>query len=426
MKPRTLVLVYLVVLLAILPFRSAQGDALDNWTPTAVNTNGIGPFKPQFLGLAYGNGRYVAVGQYISTDYAVVQTSDEGMTWTDRDPVSVYDLFDVTYANGKFVAVGWDWWTGANIYDSTNGINWTSQTQTNNANFYRVTFGSGLFVAVGDGELLQSSNRTNRQIYTSANGTSWTGRLSGAPSGDVHTLRDVAYGAGRFVAVDDAGYVHTSTTGTTWTRNLVGAGGGGYGGYVSFCNDRFIALFNNGTNFVSTDGLSWSPMVKDTTNLLSRVIYANGAYIAVAGPYLSSTNVTLTNIFTSANGTNWLRRNFAAPTNASLESLVFANGRVMAAGWYIIGSGMLYPNYVPLAYVSDPFAAVSIGSGFPPQLQISGLLGRSYRIDFTSSLQAPTNNWQPLATISLTNSPFYWLDTSATNSQRYYRTVLLP
>jgi len=58
-----------------------------------------------------------------------LQTSDDGVNWTSRDghnATYIRDLYDVTFRNGTFVAVGWDWFGGGNIYHSTNGINWTS------------------------------------------------------------------------------------------------------------------------------------------------------------------------------------------------------------------------------------------------------------------------------------------------------------
>jgi hypothetical protein len=165
-------------------------------------------------------------------------------------------------------------------------------------------------------------------------------------------------------------------------------------------------------------------MVKNTTNILTRVIYAGGVYVAIGAPlyYYKA----FTNVFTSVDGTNWLLRSLPVPTNAALTSLVFANGRVMVAGYKIPTEGSLSYDTLALAYLSDPLAGVSVNAGSPPQLKVSGALNRSYRIEYVNGLQPGSNNWQPLATISLTNSPQNWSDTTATNSQRYYRTVLLP
>lgn len=51
--------------------------------------------------IAYGNGKYVAVG---SSGY--VTTSTNGTSWTTPVRIGTEDWYSVTYGNGKFVAVG--------------------------------------------------------------------------------------------------------------------------------------------------------------------------------------------------------------------------------------------------------------------------------------------------------------------------------
>jgi hypothetical protein len=412
---------FLLVLMLLNSFSPlARADALDNWTAGQVNTNtttsGIRAFS--LASIAYGNGRYVAVGSHTGSDFGIIQTSEDGKNWTicgDGDaqfPSMIYDLYNVTYGNGTFVAVGWDYFGGQNLYSSTNGINWASHTNADVSNFYGVTYGGGLFVAVGDGVTPWTSISTNRNIYTSPDGIVWTRRNSGAPAGSVHSIMAVTYGAGRYVAIDDSGYIYTSTLGTTWTRNLISGNSSisSYG-YVNFCNGLFMALVNTGTNLTSTDGLSWSPMAKDVTNVFSRVIYANGIYVALSGA----------NVFTSMNGTNWFQRSLHTPTNANLTEIAFGDRKVMAVGY-------TYPPLpmVPVVYISDPFVGAGMNSGFPPQLKISGLQGRSYRIESTDLLPVDPGNWRTNTTLLLTNSPCIWTDIAASNSQRYYRAVLLP
>jgi NHL repeat len=59
-------------------------------------------------------------------------------------------------------------------------------------------------------------------------------------------------------------------------------------------------------------------------------------------------------------------------------------------------------------------------------LSITGMLGRSYRIEFTGSL-AESNAWTPASFITLTSSPTLWFDADSPNRQnRFYRAVLLP
>jgi len=68
---------------------------------------------------------------------------------------------------------------------------------------------------------------------------------------------------------------------------------------------------------------------------------------------------------------------------------------------------------------------LGISAGSPPELELFGLTGRDYLIQYATSLQNG-GNWQTLVTIPLTESPLTWQDTNATNSQRFYRAVLPP
>ena len=153
-------------------------------------------------------------------------------------------------------------------------------------------------------------------------------------------------------------------------------------------------------------------LTNNTASTFGRVIYTNGFYVALSG----------SNIFTSTDLTNWIQRSF--PANEVLNDIAFGPCNVIAVGDQSQPGSK--PNWTPKSYVSDPFVAVSLQSGLPPQLAISGLQSRSYRIDYLDGLQAGANNWQTLTTFSLTNSPLLWSDATATNTQRFYRAVLLP
>ena len=118
---------WLKAILSISLFLGVTGhlyaDALDTWTTNQVSTNfGL-------TDITYGNGRYVAVGQYPGNDSGAILSSDDGLTWTPRnfnnlsDPT--FDLYGVAYGAGTFVAVGFY----GSIYASTNGIDCGPGTQ---------------------------------------------------------------------------------------------------------------------------------------------------------------------------------------------------------------------------------------------------------------------------------------------------------
>src|SRR5262249_3447240 len=114
-----------------------RADALDNWRASQIVTN----------------------GGYDLADPGFIQSSEDGINWTNRySSGPIWDLADVVFAQGTFVAVGWDYYGAQNLYSSTDGISWTGHTNATVSNFYSVTcglgtFGAPLFVAVGDGSI---------------------------------------------------------------------------------------------------------------------------------------------------------------------------------------------------------------------------------------------------------------------------------
>ena len=73
--------------------------------------------------VCYGNGKYVAVGNY--DDYKAIAYSTDAINWTIIKSIGGWalqkDLYSVTYGNGKFAAVG----ENGTIYTSIDGANWS-------------------------------------------------------------------------------------------------------------------------------------------------------------------------------------------------------------------------------------------------------------------------------------------------------------
>ncbi|MCX6925291.1 MAG: immunoglobulin domain-containing protein [Verrucomicrobia bacterium] len=70
-------------------------------------------------------------------------------------------------------------------------------------------------------------------------------------------------------------------------------------------------------------------------------------------------------------------------------------------------------------------AAAEVGQELLPGIVIQGTVGLKYRVDYTLSLTPPVD-WQPLATVTLSTSPYVYVDTQNGGQQRFYRAVLLP
>jgi hypothetical protein len=146
--------------------------------------------------------------------------------------------------------------------------------------------------------------------------------------------------------------------------------------------------------------------------------YVKGLYMSVVRMGTPAT----ARLTTSIDGTNWVLYGpslpyggFAATDGNRLISLVWSEPT---------NSGPF--NYNSFVNVSDPLVATRMTNPTPPQVALSGLVGRKYQIQSTDSLKPSSNNWITNATIQLTNSPFVWTDATATNAQRFYRGVLLP
>ncbi len=72
-------------------------------------------------GVAYGDGRFVAVGSSIAGTAGVMLTSLDGQAWTRLTPDPSSPLQGVVHGNGLFVA-----WGPRVILTSSDGVNWTS------------------------------------------------------------------------------------------------------------------------------------------------------------------------------------------------------------------------------------------------------------------------------------------------------------
>jgi len=125
--------------------------AVNSRTPSALH------------GVAFGNGRFVAVG-----NEGAVVSSEDGVSWTVRKAGTDERLRAVAFGNGLFVAVGY----AGTILTSPDGIRWTARESGVTTRLQGVAFGAGTFVAVG----------WHGVILSSETGTKWAQQRSGAPA----------------------------------------------------------------------------------------------------------------------------------------------------------------------------------------------------------------------------------------------------
>ncbi|EEF60891.1 hypothetical protein [Pedosphaera parvula] len=380
---------------------NARPDVFDNWTTNQIATN---MFTFSLRHVVYGNGRYVAVAD--QSDGCRIYTSEDGLNWTFRftDPSS-WGL-SLTFSSGHFCGISA--WAMANV--SSNGIDWLATQMTQVSQDFTpadITYAPtpGGYVVVGGTNGVGS-------IWSSPNGATWIPRtISGGVGGPISS---VAYGFSTLIAIgnnDGAAYTCVLPS-TTWNRRSIPGGK-----TISCANGRFFVPLNSNTNLISIGGTSplWTPLGTGLTNMLGKVVYANGLYMAQAGNYFA----------TSTDGTNWIQHAKQMPGNASTDVSVATDGnRLVTIGTTRIpGTDNLANGFI---YTSDPLVELHMTNDPATKLVLSGLEGRTYQIQSVDNVPAVSNAWRTNLALQLTTTPYTWTDNTATNSQRFYRAVLLP
>jgi hypothetical protein len=383
------------------------------------------------VGVAFGSDRFVAVG-----GKGIILSSPAAAQWTNHTSASVNSLLG-GFASGDnaYVAVGGN---GA-ILASTDGLRWQQRASGITELLTRVAFGNGLFVAVG----------APHRILTSTNALNWTLRDSGLDE----VLLDIAYGGGRFVAVGIGGSVLVSTNGSNWARTMafaVGLNG------ITWSNGLFLAVGDFGTLMTSPDGTNWTARNMATTQTFSSVAAGNGIYVVVGdfGLILASTNLSQWSsqhidgslnlrhvqyaqgrfaiagfsfnspaneghILTSADGITWTFRNVPA-IDAPLTAVGVAGGTFFVVGDY----GTILQSD-PLGEL-PPVLSLARGVGGCPVLTLTGVGGRSYRIESTTALRSGAV-WQSRTNLALGARIGSWVEPQCVSGvARFYRAVVLP
>ncbi|MGE5484660.1 MAG: S-layer homology domain-containing protein [Ignavibacteriales bacterium] len=330
----------------------------------------------EFWNIAYGDGTYVVAGGGGGNTPAVALSSDDGIRWTQRIRFDNGEIRDVSYGDGRFVAWGFVWpeeETERVTLTSVDGVRWEQQRPKTPfpSSSYSVDYVEGCFFALG-GERITGASRDGLEwestpvdaeylfglacgggkfvavgggypeggvILTSNDGAAWTRAEmmteQGGPVGalvDLQTmsLKDVAYGGGRFVAVGNHGTILTSTDGLRWTLRASGVE------YqleaIDYGNGMFVAVGEAGTILTSRDGIEWTSCVEGTRRALSGVAYGAGRFVAVG----QSGRVAV-----SEDGASWSMYQHDSPGSWSLGDVVYGMGRFFATrasghyGWIV-------------------------------------------------------------------------------------------
>ena len=251
-------------------------------------------------------------------------------------PDSVNQLYDVTWQNDTFYAVG----DQNRVLQSTTGTAWAVvPTNTNNSPLYRIQWLNNTFVAVGVNGLLTMlspdpmvDTRSSQTVPTNGatlNALAYDGSAylamgeigniflspdlngwSNQVSGFLDSVFDFAtFGNGESLAVGENGQISYSSNGIDWAdRRSVGAALFG----AASNGDVHVAVGANGTMLSSNlTGENWDTRTFSQDPVLSAldlnaVTWANNQFIAVGNSGL---------ILTSDNGVDWIQRTSGTPVN---------------------------------------------------------------------------------------------------------------
>jgi hypothetical protein len=320
----TLIFRVLFILLMVALVRPACAEPLDNWHPVA--TQGTDTLKAA----AFGAGSFVVVGTN-----AVILSSDDGITWTQRHYETGKELNDVTFCTNTFVAVG----DNGAILASTNGTDWTPRNSESSANLDGVVCGNGLFVVVGGSGTLLTSPVSDSQQWTAQNST--VGKY----------LEAVNYGNGRFVAVGENGTIITSLNGLDWGAADSGTVTSLHD--VAYGNGLWVAVGTDGVVRKSSNGTNWSDSPTGRTEWLRNVLFDGATFVVVGDSGL---------ILSSPNASTWAQR--TSNTTQLLWGLTGSDTAMVAAGMsgLILRSDLLHA-YLNLSITGNGGGEVSVTPG---------------------------------------------------------------
>jgi hypothetical protein len=264
-----------------------------SWTASTGNSN----FRVN--GITYGT-QFIAVGYYYSG--GIINYSTDGTSWNNVTDTTfgTSDINDVAYGGGRYVAVGED----GKIAYSTNGTSWIAITNSTfgTSNIYGITYGAGKFTAVGAG---------GKMAY-STNGTTWTAVTASTFTSTVYGITyGGASGKEKFIAVGNAGIgsyqIAYSTDGVTWMKVSQSFYDGSLFdslNRVVWGGNKFVAVAGRGVMYFSLDGTYWAKIDGGTgagksqfdttgaTSSINDIAYGGGKFLAVGNKYVNDYSST--------------------------------------------------------------------------------------------------------------------------------------
>lgn len=286
-----------------------------NWTAGLPSVG-----NDDLRGVAYGAGRFVAVGHYGQT---ISSETGDPASWTSSAP-GWRDYNNAGVWSGKnFVVVC----TSGVVATSPDGIHWITRQSSVSTPLRSIAFHNGLVVAGGDAGAIVTSED---------HGTNWTTQVSGVDT----TLNGMGYAAGTYVAVGAAGAILTSADAINWMPQASGVTTTLRG--VAHNGTTFVVVGDSGVVLTSPDAANWTPQTLGDTRALNSVACAEGLFVAVG---------ERNRVFSSPDGVEWTPRTTAGGSSSpAFNSVTYGSGTFLVAG----GSAAILTSPDGIDWVSRP------------------------------------------------------------------------
>ena len=253
------------------------------FAPTVVKQVGTNTWD----GVAYGNGKYVAIGSGINIP-GYLTTSTDAQRWTIPERFgAIINSPSIAYGNGKFVVTN-----GRQALTTIDGNTWTENqiTSVPEDQMFKVYHINGLFFALDINSYLG-------EMYLSSNGEFWEKVFS---SNNLR-MRSITYGNGKYYMTAQSGAsttsFYSSPDGITWNYLRKISGNGIF--YIAYGNDKLVAASSTGYITSSSDGVTWTTPQNKGIGTDLRIQYADGKFMVV------TIDNRLSRFSTSLDGENW-------------------------------------------------------------------------------------------------------------------------
>ncbi len=262
--------------------------------------------------VAAGNGVMVAAGY----DGSIIASTD-GISWKVGNGTTDYDLYEIIWANGQFVAAGGNYDQflprfGV-ILTSTDGFHWVEQHRIDDIPVGGLAWNGDRFIAT-----------SGPRVLISPDGVSWTEEEL---SEEILGLGDLLWDGSRFVAQgstsDGTKSAFTSEDGLTWQSQPFGCEC--FSAAITWGNGKYVVVGGtpggDGTILTSDDASTWEVQIWEGVGRFYDVIFADEGFLAVGDGGL---------VASSPDGHTW---SFQDPTtNLDLWGITEAGSGFLAVG----------------------------------------------------------------------------------------------